>query len=518
MAIDLGSSGVRAAVAEASLASAPPLAVARVPLRSFRPPDGPELAREFDPADIRRQVRLAVRSAVREAARSAGVRASGVAAVAVTGQREAIALFDASGGTVYIGPNNDLRGAFEGAAIDDEHASLIWRATGHLPSFMLAWSKLAWFRQQAPETYERAAHVTTLGDWLVHELTGELRIERALGVEAGLVELESGEAATGLAARLGLADIAIPKPVNAGDVAGPVRRRASEEFGIPEGATVVCAGPDSQAALLGMGVADPGATGIVAGWSGVAQRVTGRPVLDPDRGLWSGRHVAPDRFVVEANTGVMGGAYEWLVRLTSGGSAGSREYAAADRAAGRKGRSDGSVSAHLGPAALNMSRAGLQAGGLIFPVPLALDPPDAGALCRAALENFAFAFRAGVEKLDALVPHRTPGPGRHMFAVPNERAVAPVHVGGGLTRNATFRRVLTDVLPCPVRFGSPDASLLGALTLGETAIEAVDFATALRGRATACRAVRPDPAAAEEYDGLYEQWRHRGDLLAQIGL
>jgi sugar (pentulose or hexulose) kinase len=441
-----------------------------------------------------------------------------VAVVAVTGQREAIALLDASGRTVYVGPNNDLRGAFEGAAIDDEHASLIWRTTGHLPSFMLAWSKLAWFRQQAPRTYARIAHVTTLADWLVHELTGELQIERSLGVEAGLVELESGLAAARVAARLGLADVVIPQPVNAGNAVSRVRRGASEEFGIPPGATVVSAGPDSQAALLGMGVADPGATGIIAGWSGVAQRVTDRPVLDPERGLWSGRHVAPDRFVVEANTGVMGGAYEWLVRLTSGGTAGPREYSAADRAAARKGRSDGSVSAHLGPTALNMSRAGLRAGGLIFPVPLALDPPDAGALCRAALENFAFAFRAGVEKLDALVPHRTPRSGRPVPAVPSERVGAPVHVGGGLSRSAAFRRVLTDVLPWPVRFGSPDASLLGALTLGATAIEAVDLATALRDRATACRAVRPDPAAAEEYDGLYEQWRHRGDLLAQIGL
>ena len=175
---------MRAAVAEASVASGPPLSVARLHLRSFRPSDGPELAREFDPVDIRRRVRLAVRSAVR----AAGIGTRGVAVVAVTGQREAIALLDASGRTVYVGPNNDLRGAFEGAAIDDEHASLIWRTTGHLPSFMLAWSKLAWFRQQAPRTYARIAHVTTLADWLVHELTGELQIERSLGVEAGLVE------------------------------------------------------------------------------------------------------------------------------------------------------------------------------------------------------------------------------------------------------------------------------------------------------------------------------------------
>jgi sugar (pentulose or hexulose) kinase len=447
-----------------------------------------------------------------------------VAAVAVTGQREAIALLDAAGGTVYVGPNSDLRGAFEGAAIDDEHATLIWRTTGHLPSFMLAWSKLVWFREQAPQAYERIAHITTLVDWLVYELTGVLRVERSLGVEAGLVELASGDAATGLAARLGLGEVAIPQPVDAGRIIGRLRPSGSKELGIPEGVMVVCAGPDSQAALLGTGVVDAGATGIVAGWSGVVQRVVAAPVLDPDRGLWTGRHVAPERFVVESNTGVMGGAYDWLVRLTSGGEVGSEAFAAADRAARRKGRSDGAVSAHLGPAALNMSRAGLRAGGLIFPVPLALDPPDAGALCRAALENFAFAFRASVEKLDAFCapparnPHVASGASRPAVQPRGERSPTTVHAAGGMTRSSTFRRVLTDVMPCPVRFGSPDASLLGAITLGAVAAGAVDFETAVHGRAVECRAVRPNPAAAEEYERLYERWRHRGDLLAQIGL
>lgn len=464
----------------------------------MKPPGISDLAREFDIPELRRTIERALATCIRDA----GGRASRVAGIAVTGQREAIALLDASGAPLYAGPNNDLRGAFQGAAIDDGFASEIWQTTGHLPSFMLAWSKLMWFREEAPEVYRRAAHVLTLADWVVLELTGEMRIERSLGIEAGLVEVDSGQPARRLATMLGLDQAAIPEAASAGEVVGVTRPARAGPYRFPAGVPVVNAGPDTQAALVGMGVAQPGQTGIVAGWSGAVQRVIADPVRDPARGLWTGRHVMPGRFVVEGNAGVMGGAYQWLVGLTCGDDADA--YRRTDLAATKTGRSAGSVSAHLGPAALNMSRSGLRAGGFVFPVPLALEPPDAGQLCRAALENFAFAFRAILEKI-AEVDRREP-------------ATDDLAAGGGLTRSRTFRRVMTDVLPEGVGFGHPDASLLGALTLIAVATGSTSLESAARARQRACRQLPRDRAAAEEYDGLYEEWRHRGDILSQIGL
>lgn len=496
VAIDLGSSGIRAAVARPT---GQPIAVARRPLHSARPQGAPELAREFEPEELLRTVATVVRSALRQA----GASRRSVAAVAITSQREAIALLDRRGRTLYVGPNNDLRGAFQGAAIDDAHASLIWRTTGHLPSFMLAWSKLAWFREESPAVYARIAHVTSLADWLVFELTGELRLERTLGVEAGLVDVASGEAADELAAGLGFEGIRFPELIDAGCVAGHTTDARSSALGLPGHVPVVVAGPDTQVGLVGMGIASPQEVGVVAGWSGVVQRVTDRPVFDSERGLWAGRHVLTGRHVLEGNTGVMGGAFEWLVRLVSGGRARTEDYVALDRAAARTDRGAGSVSAHVGPNLLNLSKSSLRAGGIVFPVPLALEPPDVGALGRAALENFAFAIRANVDHLD-----RVAGSPSSFVAV-----------GGGLSRSATFRRVVADVTTRAVRVGSADASVLGAITLAAAAIEqgpALDRAIRLRARS--CRPVVPDPVAREEYEGLYQQWLRRGDVLARIGL
>lgn len=495
VALDLGSSGVKAA---AATPNGRPLSVCRLPAPVVRPPGGSELAREFDIPLLRRTVGRALAACLREA----GGSPSKVAGIGVTSQREAIVLLDRAGVPLYAGPNNDLRAAFQGAAIDDAHATAIWNATGHLPSFMLAWSKLLWFREEAPDLYRRATHVTSLADWLIFELTGELKLERSLGVEAGLVEVDTGRRATRLAARLGFEEVGVPDIVAAGQVIGLTRPARDTWHRLPAGVPVVNAGPDTQAALLGMGVIDPGQTGIVAGWSGVVQRVTSQSVRDPARGLWTGRHAAPDRFTVEGNAGVMGGAYQWLVGLTCGSD--SAAFAKADRLAMGTPRSAGSVSAHLGPAAVNMSRSSLRTGGFIFPVPLALETPGAGHLCRAAIENFGFAFRSNLEMIDSLLGHAPAG--------------AYAAVGGGMVRSKAFRRVLTDVLPAGVRFGHPDSSLLGAISQVAVASGHTSLTSAAVARRRACRRLAPDAAAVREYDQLYAEWRHRGDILAQIGL
>ena len=59
-------------------------------------------------------------------------------AVAVTSQRQAVAFIDGDGGTVYVGPNTDLRAVFEGAAIDDQIGEVVYETTGHLPSMLFA--------------------------------------------------------------------------------------------------------------------------------------------------------------------------------------------------------------------------------------------------------------------------------------------------------------------------------------------------------------------------------------------
>ena len=497
LVVDFGSSELRVAVAPASGA---PLAVARRPMRYVRPEGTPDTARELDAEASWKQLA----AAAREALKQSGVPASEIAGVGVTSQRQGIALLDDRHVPVYAGPNTDLRAVFQGAAIDQEAGDFVWRMCGHGPGFLLAWSKLRWFKEEQPWVIERARYVVSLADWLVARMTGELATERALAAECGLGDVTTGLPARSTAKKLDLDGIDIPLACDAGSVIGGLLPKPAAELGLPAEVPVVPLGPDTQVGLVGMGIGEPGQMGVVAGWSAAIQLVTRKPVFDADRGLWTGRHVMPDRWVAEGNAGEMGGAYRWLMGLLAPkedhASAMTRfDRLAADVPPGARG-----ASAFLGPALVNMKDAGMRLGGMAFPVPLAFEPPDAPSLARAVLESFAFAVRANVERLEEGV---------------GERASA-VAVSGGMVRTRTFRRVLAGTLGRPVRFAvSGEATLLGGATITAAATErGPGLAGGMRDRFWALRETAPEAGETAEYEEMYGSWTERAAVLGGLPL
>ena len=488
LAVDMGSSAVRAGVADKAgiLLSTERRAPA---LREQT--DAGDLAVEFDPEQTWNQIIDVARAAISNS--PAGVEQIG--AIAVTSQRQGIALLDRDGRTLYAGPNNDMRAVFQGAAIDEDHADLVWRTTGHLPSFLAAWARIKWFQEEQPALFDRISTVVTLSDWMAFRLTGELSVNHAAGVEAGLLNLTGGQPATDIAEAVGLGGISIPPPIDGLGPTGNLRADVANALGLRSDIPVFNAGPDTQTGLFGMGVTAPGATGIVAGWSCAVQRVTESPLLDPDRGLWAGRHIEPERWILESNLGIMGGAYSWLCQLISP----AEDHAAAmDRLNGEvPGAPPGGsgLTAHLGPALTNMSSAGLRAGGLVFPVPLALNAPAPAEIARAALEGFGFAIRAGLERIEELC------------GAPS----TSLAVGGGMTRSSAFTELLASILGREIEVGDADATLSGAAMLATRALEGD-----ARSVDPTSRRVAPDQSLASDYEYLYEEWMERSRTLGEM--
>ncbi len=485
LAIDLGSSSVRAGVADVSgrLLSTE----RRAPVMRDQGVAG-DLAVEFDPEPTWGLIVEAARAAIAEPAVDVG-------AIAVTSQRQGIALLDRDGKTLYAGPNTDMRAVFQGAAIDEDHADLVWRTTGHLPSYLAAWARIKWFQEEQPALFDRISAVVTLSDWIAFRLSGELSVNHAAGVEAGLIELRSGAPATDIAKAVGLDGIPIPKSVTPPVPAGNLRADVADALGLSSDIPVFNAGPDTQTGLYGMGVTAPGAAGIVAGWSCAIQRVTEGPVLDPERGLWAGRHVEPGKWILEANLGIMGGAYSWLCGMISPDENPAEAMKRLNREALDAPAGGSGLTAHLGPALTNMSSAGLGAGGLVFPVPLALQAPVPGEIARAALESFGFAIRAGLERIDEL--SGTPS--------------TSLAVGGGMTRSSAFTELLASILGRAVDVGGAEATLTGAAMLAGRALDGDDGP-----RDPLTVRVSPDQALVSDYEYLYEEWLQRSRTLAEI--
>ncbi len=421
-----------------------------------------------------------------------------IAAIAVTSMRQAVAFLDDRHQALYLGPNVDLRAVFEGGAIDEDHRDLVYRTTGHLPSFLFAPAKAAWMRSNRPELFGNIRTAVTFTDWLILRMTGELASERTLACEAGLLDVGTRKWATEMAELLGCPlDSEVPL-IRTGDTVGRVNAEASAATGIPADTPVTSAGADTQCAALGMGVAEPGQVAIVAGWSAPVQQVTDAPAPSEHMATWTGCHLIDRRWVAEGNAGDTGRAYAWIAE-TTGISFAELEEASRLVEPGAEG-----TVAVLGPPRMDMSSVGLRAGGLLFPVPVTMNERGPGHLARAGMESVAFAIKANLAQLTDVTG----------------TAPASIALGGGMARSGLFCDVVANVLDADILvLGRRSASALGAFVSAMTAVARFDSLAQGSGWAEgALVRVAPSPLLASEYEDHYGRWLEASSSLAKLQL
>ncbi len=460
-------------------------------------PEGSTLSREFDTPAVWKELCDLTGGCVADANQESCT----VGAVAVTGQRQAVAFLDADGSEVYLGPNIDLRAVFEGAAIDEEARDEVYATTGHIPSLLFAAAKLKWFQVHHPEAYARIAHAVTLADWIAWRLTGVLCSEVTLAGEAGLLDIARRTWCSDLLDRLGVMSASVPL-VHAGSIIGEIGSRASQDSGIPTGTPVAAAGADTQCGLLGMGVSRENDLGVVAGWSAPLQLITSRPVLSSDAMAWAGCFLEGDRWVIESSPGDVGNSYRWLADTLFDGA--EDAYGAMDTLAGAMSPGADGTWAFLGPARMDMAAVGMRSGGFVFPVPLTHGDVGRAHLVRASLESAAFAIKANVEQIEDIADVQPHG----------------VTVGGGMTRTATWAQVLADVLGREIAVShEANVSAAGASLCGRTALgDYSSLSEAADARCGTVRALEPDPVASSDYQELYEQWTERFQALREFAV
>ena len=457
--------------------------------------DGPSLAREFDPAWLKATMMELIASCIRDS----GVAPADIDAVSVTSQRQSVAFLDSDGGTIYVGPNTDLRAVFEGAAIDNEMAEVVYETTGHLPSMLLAPAKLQWFRANRPDDYDRVSRVVSLADWISSALTGEIAAEATLAGESGLLDIRSRTWCGYLLGDPGIEATGAPL-VEPGAIAGVVTAEAAKATGLSPGTPVLVAGADTQCGLIGLGAAKAGRAGIVAGWSVPVQVLTGKPILSPERKTWAGFFQEPSLWTLESTAGDAGNSYHWLADLLFEGAS----FDEVDRLADGVPRGSEGTVALLGPSKMDVSSLGMRRGGLLFPVPLTVSDFGRPQIMRSALEAIAYAIRSNLEQVERLAG-----------AAPDSLAI-----GGGLTRSSTLLGVLADALGRQVMVAPhPNVSALGAFLVAKTGLgDFRSIADAATEAERGLKSIDPDLVAASEYDDLYESWRQTKERVETEGL
>ena len=486
LGVDLGGTNLRAAVFDESGRR---LSVAVADTQVIV--DVPPMGRHYDPEALWRTACGAIREAV-------GGAGGSVDAVAATGQRLACAFLDGEGKTLYVGPNTDARGVMNGWQVEAASAGALYDRTGRGMPLLFAPARLLWFRDNQPELYGRVRRVLGLGDWLAHQLCGEAAVDVSGAVELLAVDVYTGRYWPELWSTLELDPAWLPPMLAGGAVAGWVTPAAAATTGVGVGTPVAVSPPDSMAALLGAGAAEPGHTVILAGSTMPVLGAAARPSPDPSRRTWTGRHPLGGQGVHESNAGTTGFGWAWVVERLVGELAGLRgdaAYAHADRlVASTAPGADGALAFSGGGSVMNATKPATfltRYNGAFWP-PSYVAAAGGADVVRACLEAVAYSARANLEQVESA-----------------RGATGPVIVAGGMARSDAFVQMLADVLNRPVaRPPVVEATAVGAAMSAATA---AGIYTSLEEACTAMTstaiAAEPDPAATAPYGHAFRDWR-----------
>lgn len=173
--------------------------------------------------------------------------------------------------------------------------------------------KIAWLRDEEPETWSKARWFMTSQSWLVAKLTGEVVIDHATaGYFHPLYDYRAHN--WDLSGCEDFIDVArLPRLAWSSETAGGVTAAASAITGIPAGTPVMVGTTDSPAEAVGAGVIGDGDLMIQYGSTAYLIRLGTENIVNPL--LWSAPFVFEGLSVLAAGTSTAGTATRWVSEI-----------------------------------------------------------------------------------------------------------------------------------------------------------------------------------------------------------
>ncbi|MFN8011342.1 MAG: glycerol kinase GlpK [Holophagaceae bacterium] len=296
VALDQGTTGTTALVLDREL---------RVQGRGYAafPQHFPEPGRvEHEPEELWASVLAALREA------TAALDPARFAALGITNQRETTFALDPDT-KAPLHPAlvwQDRRTADRCAAMKDQETA-IRGATGLPLDPYFSATKAAWLRERLGRPFAFA----TVDTFLVHRLSGAYLTDPSNASRTQLYDLHAGAWSEDLAARFGVADVALPAIVSSSGVCAEVRGVP----GLPDGLPVAGLAGDQQAALFGQGCFDAGQAKLTYGTGSFVLMNTGTRVPRSSAGLLATQawEVQGSRtYALEGGAFVAGALVQWL--------------------------------------------------------------------------------------------------------------------------------------------------------------------------------------------------------------
>lgn len=230
----------------------------------------------------------AFEGAFHDAIAAAGIEASAVRAIGVSGQQHGMVALDADGEPVYPAKLwNDTESFRENAelieALGGEKGCL--ETLGLVPQTGYTASKVAWLRRHHRKAYDRIAHLLLPHDYLNFYLTGEYTAEQ--GDASGTAYFDTRardwhpEALACVAPEFD-PDRVLPRLIAPGAPAGRVRPALAQRLGLGRQVLVASGGGDNMMGAIGTGNITAGSVTMSLGTSGTLYACADRPAVTGD--------------------------------------------------------------------------------------------------------------------------------------------------------------------------------------------------------------------------------------------
>jgi autoinducer-2 kinase len=434
---------------------------------------------------------------VREVLDAAHVSGASVKAVSAASMREGMVLYDVRGREIWACPNVDSRASEQASELVDSGAAQeIYEHSGDWVA-ITAPARFLWIAKHEPDLFASIAHVGMLGDWILTRLSGSFVTDPSLGSSSGMFDLEARTWSNRILDICGLDVSVFPAVVDPGTVVGGVTPQAAAMTGLREGTAVVVGGADTQLALLGIGVSQPGRFTVVGGSFWQHTVILGEAQIDQGGRLRTLCHTEPNRWMMEGIGFYCGIVMRWFrdafceLEQAKAAQENIDVYTLLEREAagippGAHGISgifsnvmNASRWVHASPAFVGFDVANPERAGRIE-------------CFRAIEESAAYVSRGHLEIVEEITG----------------RTIDEAVLTGGAAKGALWPQILADTLGVPVHVPAvKESTALGAAIYAGVGAGVYENATTTALQLTRFeRTFEPQPDAADAYRELFPQW------------
>ena len=254
-------------------------------------------------------------AAVRDALEVAGIAATDIAAIGVTGHGDGLYLLDRALqplGNAIVSLDTRATPVLDEWTADGTMAAAL-RTTGQQPYAAAPSALLAWLKRNEPQRYDRIGWVLSCKDWLRARLTGQIATDFT-EASVSFCDFRTQNYSQAALALFQLEEIAraLPTMSPSDTVAGAVTTKAAAETGLAEGTPVAAGLHDVTASAIGSGVVDVGQLSIVAGTFSINQVFSDRP--RPDTRWFCRNGFAPGLWLNMAASPASSANIDWMIK------------------------------------------------------------------------------------------------------------------------------------------------------------------------------------------------------------